>query len=394
MFKIAIISPSTEREDDIVRIIQTNDPTRHVEKFGNGVEKLAWVAENIQPDLVIIDRVYQGSKGLEELAPYNVKYPDMRIIIISENTLSDFLVAAIRSGVEDVVTLPLDHGELETAIKRVESKAVITIEPKKNGKVLTFIAGKGGGGATFLTCNLAYIISELYEFNVAILDLKLQFGDASLFMTDQSPSSTLSDIAKNITRLDASFLASSMMKITPKLSLLAAPENEENLTDIKSECIESLIKIARSQYDYVLLDIGKSLNTINLKALDFSDQIFVVAQQTIPFIRATKHLIHTLESLGYDQSKVKLVINRFNANSDIQLNDIEATLGMEAFATIPNNYHSVCASINQGVPIIKLDPNDSVSKYLKKMAQKITNKPEIKSVGFFENIFKNSSKVA
>ena len=47
-------------------------------------------------------------------------------------------------------------------------------------------------------------------------------------------------------------------------------------------------------------------------------------------------------------------------------------MGMKIFRAIPNSYDAVAASVNQGVPIIKLSRGNPVSKGLLDMAAELT----------------------
>ena len=80
---------------------------------------------------------------------------------------------------------------------------------------------------------------------------------------------------------------------------------------MKPEHVEALIRLAKQHYDFVVLDIGRTLNATSVKALDYADNIFLVLQQTLPFIRDTKRLIKILLSLGYAKAKINLLINRY-----------------------------------------------------------------------------------
>ncbi len=82
---------------------------------------------------------------------------------------------------------------------------------RRDGKIIAFVSCKGGSGATFLAANLAYALAQENQ-RVALFDLNLQFGDAALFVSDQKPAATLSHVAQQIHRLDASFLAASMVQ--------------------------------------------------------------------------------------------------------------------------------------------------------------------------------------
>ncbi|MDO9280921.1 MAG: AAA family ATPase [Methylotenera sp.] len=388
MLKIAVISPNKARAEEIRQILQSGDFSRQVLLFKDGLEQLALVADKEHPDIIILDVASHEKEELITLEQFGQHYPGSAMIILCENASSEFLVAAIRTGVKDV--LPLEACALQEAVRRIESKLKPVSTQKKMGKVIAFMASKGGSGATFLACNLGYILAATRDVKVALLDLNLQFGDAALFVSDSVPSNTLADVASNISRLDASFLASSMVQVLPNYGVLAAPEDAERSVEIKPEHIEALVRLAKSQYDFVIMDIGRTLSATSVKALDHADMIFVVLQETLPFIRDSKRLIHTLQSLGYAKDKINLILNRYEKGGDIQLEDVEATLGMKVFKTVPNSYKDVSASVNQGVPIMKIDKHNSVTKVLQEVAKNLTTDPKAKSSGWLDSLFQHA----
>ncbi len=159
---------------------------------------------------------------------------------------------------------------------------------------------------------------------MALFDFNLQFGDALLFLSDQKPAATLSDVARGIHRLDAAFLASSMVSVGPNLSVLAAPEDPAHGMEVKPEHIDTLLKLARNQYDFIVLDVGRNLDAQTIKALDHADMIFPVLQITLPFIRDGKRLLDVFRTLDYPKEKItwwstalkKAVISDWPTSSD------------------------------------------------------------------------------
>lgn len=383
MLKIAVISPNKVRMEEIRKILQSGDIARQVLFFEGGLEQASLIAGQEHPALIIVDDVTHGAEEFSVLEALGLSYPDLAIVILSENTSPEFMMGAIRSGVSDILQLPLTALSLTDAVQRVENKLKKAASPDKAGKVVVFISGKGGGGATFLACNLSYILAEVYQEKVALLDLHMQFGDAVLFLSDLTPTNSIADVAGNIARLDASFLESSMVQVLPNFSVLPSPQDAESAEEVKPEHVEAIIKLAQSQFDYVVLDMGQELNSITVKALDFADKIFIVLQETLPFIRDSKKLIQLLQSLGYPNEKMHLIINRFQKDGDIQLVDVESTLGISVLTTIPNSYRAVSSSVNQGVPILKIFKHDPVTKALDALAKTMASKPAVENNNWF-----------
>jgi pilus assembly protein CpaE len=364
--KIAVISENKAHLDDIQQILSGEGAlARNVLLFNAGMEHLGPVADQERPDLLIVDALCRGPEGLDVVEKLALRHPNMPFIMLCETEL---LLQAMRIGVRDVLPSPVPAVALQAAVGRIERKAAAGIAPPRKAKIVAFIPCKGGSGATFLAANLAYMLAAGLEKKVALLDLNLQFGDASLFVSDQVPANTMADVAGNISRLDASFLASSMVEVLPNFSVLAAPEGPERAAEVKPEHIEVLLNLARAHYDYVILDIGRSLDAVSVKALDHTDLIFLVLQETLPFIRDAKRLLHALHGLGYTREKVHLIINRYEKGGDIRLEDVERTLEMKVLNTIPNSFEAVSKSVNQGVPIMKIAKHDPVTKALREMA--------------------------
>jgi len=61
-------------------------------------------------------------------------------------------------------------------------------------------------------------------------------------------------------------------------------------------------------------------------------------------------------------------------------------LGMKVFKTIPNSYDAVSSSVNQGIPIIKIDKNDSVTKAIQEIAKTLTAETSSKKSGWLDHL--------
>lgn len=386
--KIAILSSKQSQMESIRKVLVDSSAARQVHLFNAGLDALHEIVEHEHPDLVILDGISTNAADLSILERLLIAHPNMAVIELCENPDSDFLINSMRVGVRDMLPLPLDPTALLASVLRVEQRLKPGIHAAQTrGKVIAFIACKGGSGATFLATNLGYVLAAKENVKVALLDLNLQFGDAALFVSDQVPANSITDVTENISRVDASFFAANLVQVLPNYGLLAAPENPENAVGVKPEHIDVIMRVARANFDYVILDIGRMLSAVSVRALDQADMIFPVLQETLPFIRDSKRLVHTLLSLGYAKEKIHLLLNRHEKSGDIKLKDVETALDMAVFKTIPNSYDAVSTSVNQGIPIYKIDKHDPVTKALLELSQQLEQKPQTKESGWLSRMF-------
>ena len=365
--KIAVISPNSAHREDIGRYLQTQDGSRAVALHEGGMTKVRVIADQQRPDLIILDSMCRDLEELPVLEYVSAQHPQTVVVMLCANHSPEFLINAMRAGVREVLQSPATKEALVAAVERIERRLGLGAKPRQPGQIIAFIPCKGGSGATFLATNLGYQLAAESK-KVILIDLNLQFGDAALFIHDHKPATNLGDVAHNIHRLDASFLAGSLVNVSPNYGVLAAPEDPGQAMEVKPEHVDVLLNLAVNNYDFVIVDVGRVLDAVTIKALDRANCVFPVMQLTLPFIRDANRLISAFRTLGYSKDKIRLVVNRFEKGSEIKLEDVERSLGVATFKTLPNSYEAVASAVNHGRPIASFARNNPVAKGLQELA--------------------------
>lgn len=337
-------------------------------------------------DLLILDESNADSLEFGLLEALNTQYPQVAFMLLSSDQSPQLLLRAMRAGVREVLPLPLDPQEFKAALGRVAQKTMSSV---RNGKVISFISCKGGSGATFIATNFGYALAMRAQKKVLLIDLNQQFGDAALYMSDKKPATTLSDVCAQINRIDAGFLESSLVAVTPNFGIMAASDDPIHSADIKPEHIETILRVARNSYDYVILDVGRQIDAVTIGALDQSDLIYPVLQLAMPYIRDASRLLEIFQSLGYRRDKTRLIVNRFEKGGDLRLSDIEVAAGGREVHTMPNNYKAVTDSINQGLPVLQLARNSPIAKSLAGFADQVAGQRTVKDISVLGRLFNN-----
>ena len=353
-----------------------------------GVETLALVLQKEQTDVVFLDFPVHGESEIKQLEAVLLGKPEAWLVLLSPDRSADFLMQAMRSGVREVLPVPLDMAQVQQAVKRVQTHLASSARDRvreRAGRVLAMIPSKGGAGATFLATNLAYALSK-HGKRVAVLDLNMYFGDAAIYLGDGVVLSNVVELASKSRQMDATLLESSMIKVSDSLYVLTAPESPEHVSDVSVADIQKIIELARASYDFVVLDIGYSLDPLTIKALDIADTIYLVLQLNLPFVRAAKRMVRVFRELGYASEKLHIVVNRDEKGGDISLQDVEKTCLLKIAQTIPNSHSAVSASINQGRPLVTLMPRDPVAEALQTWAEKLDPVPQKKTGGWFSGL--------
>ena len=366
--KIKVVSASATRAEQVAQLIRETGGTLDISTVTGTVKTLPPFINGSRPSLLVVDGADAGE--LEALGVLAHVHPELETIIISAEQSPAFLLRAMQMGVREVLPPAVNATALQAAVRRVAHKrAPAPAAPQ--GEVLAFMACKGGSGASFIAANIAHILSTQSERKVALIDLDLQFGNALLLLSDQRAVNDVAEVARSIGRLDADLLRASMVHVSGSLSVLAAPEDLSQALEVKAAHVEAIIKEARQVFDYVVLDVGRSMDTVSLKALDLATHVFPVLQLSLPQIRDARRLRALFRSLEYPPEKIHWIVNRHQKGGEIDLQAMEQTLDVKSLTTIPNHFKGVNASVNQGIPIDRLAPGNPVARALADLARKV-----------------------
>ena len=337
------------------------------------------------PQLVIIDATETEPSEAALLERLSRQYPEAHLMLLTDQQQPELLIHAMRAGVRDVLALPLVHRAFHESMDRISAAAGVS--GLRDGKILAFIACKGGSGATFISTNFGYALATLAAKKVLLIDLHSQFGDAALYVSDQKPTMTLSDVCAQIARVDGPFLESCVVHVTPGFGVLAAADDASHTREAKPEHIDTILRVARQHYDYVLLDVGRQIDAVSLRALDVTDTIYPVLQLALPDIRDARRLLDIFRSLGYVLDHIRLIVNRYEKGGKLRLQDLHAALGCEVVHTFPNDYVAVTDSVNQGVPVLQLSRSSAAARSLADMVELVTTRRVQESRGLFDRLF-------
>ena len=340
------------------------------------------------PALVILDASDVAPDEAELMERISKLYPSASYMLLTREPQQDLLIRAMRAGMREVLQLPLVHRAFHEAMDRIEVAAGLS--QMRDGRVLAFISCKGGSGATFLSTNFGYALAALAEKKVLLIDLHGAFGDATLYVSDQKPSMTLSDICAQIARMDGAFLDSCLVHVASNFGVLAAADDPSQSVEMKPEHMDTILRVARQHYDYIVLDVGRQIDAVSLRALDQANVIYPVLQLALPDIRDGRRLLDIFRSLGYPPERTRLIVNRYEKGGKLRLADLEHALGSEVVHTVPNDYLSATDSVNQGIPALQLSRSSAVARSLADLVELVTARRAPENKGLFDRLFGRS----
>ncbi|MFZ0062413.1 MAG: AAA family ATPase [Pyrinomonadaceae bacterium] len=331
-------------------------------------EQLFTETVRLQPSAVIINLAHLGEPGVKLVQRLAAECATTAVICASRESSPDLILRSMRAGARDFLRLPILEEELNTIIDRTADFAVehADDDPKKRGRAIAVFSSKGGCGCSLIATNLAM----LQPNPTVLVDLNLQSGDLELLL-GLRPKFSLADVVENRERLDDALLTSYLTQHSKNVSLLAAPIKAESAEDIEPRHIYEIMESLRHRFDTVIIDTPHSFDAVTISALDHADQILVVLTLEIHAIRSTRRALEIFDRLGYPRKKIRLVVNRWSKNIDLDQKQVEDFLGERVVGFIQSDYRAAVNSINLGQPLVDSSPTSKVAADLRQVSAKL-----------------------
>ena len=284
-----------------------------------------------------------------------------------------FVRSLVRAGAHDVVPLPLDLEELETALDPIR-RMVASQGPRQRAghqKVVTIIKSEGGVGATSLLTQMAthFAANErLVGRECCLIDLDVQFGDAALQL-GLMPQLTFSDLIDAGRRLDGEMIRSVTTEHASGLKVISAPRQVMPLEAMTSEQLLSIVDLATAEFGTVFVDLPTNWTNWSLSLLARSDLVLLVTELRVPSLHRARRQLDLLASQDMNNLEVRVVVNRAEKGffRNVGLDDAERVLHRPVAFTVANDHATMTQAIDRGIPVTEVRKKCPLVKDLEAM---------------------------
>ena len=337
-----------------------------------------WGAE--APDLILLDVMLPKLDGYQVATKIRTEEgtsSHVPIIMLTAEREVEQKVRGLRAGADDYLIKPFHPAELLARIKsllaRFAPREALLARPPL-GRVIAFYGAKGGVGTTTIAINAAIALHRELGRKVVLVDGNLQFGDHRVFLDLGLDRKSIVDVV-SATSIDVDLIRSVLVKHDSGIDLLLAPPSPETAELVRPEHLPMIAERLTSMYDYILIDIDKRLDDVNLGVFEAAETVFVVMTADLSCLKNVRLIIETMHHLGYPPEKVQLVLNRSNAFTGINVKSAEGALKRTINHQVVNEYRGAISALNSGDPFMFTKADSVLGGSLLQFARAIDKPP-------------------
>jgi len=312
----------------------------------------------------------------------------INVILIAEDVTPASLHQLLRKGADEFVPYPLPERELQSAIERLKKAAE---EPKaeghstprlksgdsKEGALLVVHGLAGGCGTTTLAVNLAWELANISKENapsVCLMDLDLQYGSVATYL-DLPRREAVFEMLSDTENLDDEVFGAALLSYEDKLQVLTAPADMVPLDVVGPDDIQRIINMARTHFDYVVVDMPSTLVHWSETVLQASHVYFALLELDMRSAQNALRLKRALQSEDLPFNKLRFAMNRAPKFTDLsgksRVKRMAESLGISIDLLLPDGGKPVTQGADHGLPLASSASKNPLRKEIAKLAQSL-----------------------
>ncbi len=333
--KILVVDSDVASRNFIAR--KLSEQNYDVIQAGSGKEGLIFAWRD-HPDLIIVDPAITDLRG-EEIAvrlKQDARTANIPLIALSGDQSQTRVKSCLEAGFNEYIA---KSGQAVSTLNDTINRLFGITEDimKQGGLLIIFLSAKGGTGTSSLCANLALnILQNQPEARLAVLDLVLPIGSIAPIVGYEGAQNivTVTDMPPEKTTPEYFRHELPQMNIW-RFNLLAGSPDPESSNQLKVGRIWDVVTALKSSYDYVLIDIGRSLSKITLPLIQHADLVSLIISTDISTVSLTKTLLEYLKSKGVHSDSIYTILNRAVGLEGLSKTDAETMLAIKINMAMP-----------------------------------------------------------
>ena len=364
----ALVALDAGVDRETIEKILPYDSSINVVGVVDGLEESWTTLQETPTDLLLVGSSEASDRVVFFIDGAVRERPDRPVVVLAEGPANGFVKRVFEAGADDIVVLPESQEHVRFAIEKAIARKRGTAAALgiATSPLICVLGPKGGTSKTLTTANLGAALASQGR-KVVMVDLDLQFGDLGLSL-GLSPDRTIYDLAKAGGSLDAGKLDAYMSTHESGARVLLAPTRPDQAAAIEVEFLRELYATLRASADFVLVDTPPGFTPEVISSIDSSTHVCMVGMLDSLSLKNTKLGLETLELMGYEGSRIQVVLNRADTRVGITIDDAIAVLGRKPDVLVPSD-REIPRTVNEGDPVVIARPRTEAARAFRSLAE-------------------------
>jgi pilus assembly protein CpaE len=391
LIKVLIVDDIAETRDHLTKLLGFEGDIEVVGAADSGRQALE-MAGRLRPDVVLMDINMPDMDGIAATEQLATEVPTASVVMMSVQGEADYLRRSMLAGAREFLVKPFSSDELTASIRQVHTRerekqgritvtntaaaaatAAASSRDREPGQIVAVFSPKGGVGRTTIAVNFAVSAASDLGQKTVLVDGSFQFGDVGVLLNLNPKNKSIADLVPEMEAGgEPESIDTFVINHSSGVRVLLAPPSPEMAEMITPAGVRKILEVLRATNDLVVVDCTANFSDTTLAILDAADVILTALTLEITSIKNMRLFLEVADQLGYESSKIKLILNRADSTLGIRVSDVEHSIGRKVDHTIVSDGRSVVYALNRGVPFVLSNREAQVSQDVVRLAAAIS----------------------
>ncbi len=248
-------------------------------------------------------------------------------------------------------------------------------------RIIAVGGARDGVGKSTFAVNAAMSLRKETQASVLIVEADIEgAGDVAALLGIKAARG-VAELAPYVDKLDTQTMSRQIAVHNTGVGFLPLSVDPAAARGVDADVYARIFDLVRPLCDFVVVDCGPDVNQLNVRMMEQSSGIFLMASPDVLVLHATRRLVERLQALHFPAQMMKVVLNRYDQSVGVPLEMITQKLQRPVLVTLLQD-DPVCQQASmQGQPFVAHQPRSAITRNYDEFIIKLLESKTLESMG-------------
>ena len=248
-------------------------------------------------------------------------------------------------------------------------------------RIIAVGGARDGAGKSTFAVNVAMSLRKETQASVLIVEADIEgAGDIAALLGVKAARGAV-ELAPYVDKLDTQTMSRQIAVHATGVGFLPLAVDLDAARGMDPDAFARIFELVRPLCDFVVVDCGADVNQLNVRMMEQSSGIFLMASPDVLVLNHTRRLVERLQALHFPAQLIKVVLNRYDQAMGVPLEMITQKLQRPVLVTLMQDDPTCQQASMQGQPFVAHQPRAAITRNYDEFVIKLLESKTLESMG-------------
>ncbi len=248
-------------------------------------------------------------------------------------------------------------------------------------RIIAVGGAKDGVGKSTFAVNVAMSLRKETQASVLIVEADIDGAGDTAALLGIKAARGVADLVPYLDKLDTQSMSRQIAVHPTGVGFLPMAMDPGAARGVSPDAFAGIFQLVRPLCDFVVVDCGADVNQLNVKMMELSSGVFLMATPDVLVLNHTRRLVERLQNLHFPAQLIKVILNRYDHSTGYPLEMITQKLQRPVLVTLLQD-DTICQQASmQAQPFVAHQPRAAITRNYDEFVTKLLESKTLESMG-------------